>query len=239
MPRLKGVFFDLDDTLYSTTHFAHQARTNALKAMQRHGLKFPLADLERELDEVVHEFSSNYDQHFDKLLVRLPPESRNGVNPAILIAAGIRAYHDTKYEHLKPHEDALRFLKALAKTRLIRGVITAGLEMKQAEKILRLGIYECLSPHAIFISEQIGISKPSPKIYSTAASRCGLKPGECMYIGNSLAHDIKPAKIAGMITVLVTREARIDAEGVHPDYRILTFDELFGILKKDFKINLE
>jgi putative hydrolase of the HAD superfamily len=238
MARLRGVFFDIDDTLYSTTHFAHQARTNALKAMRHYGLKVPLAELERELDEVVHEFSSNYDQHFDKLIVRLKPEARDGVNPAILIAAGIRAYHDTKFHLLKPYEDALWFLQALAKTRLIRGVITAGLEMKQAEKILRLGIYPYLSPNAIFISEQVGISKPSPKIYALAAERCGLKSQECMYIGNSLSHDIKPAKEAGMVTVLMTREARMDAEGVRPDYRIHDYQEMKQILGRDFKIKL-
>lgn len=236
--RFRAIFFDIDDTLYSTTHFAHQARTNALKAMRKFGLNVPLADLERELDEVVHEFSSNYDRHFDKLLVRLPRGSFDGINPAILISAGIRAYHDTTYLLLKPYEDAMRFLKAISKTRLIRGIITAGLEMKQAEKILRLGIYEFLTPNAIFISEQMGISKPSPKIYAAAVERCRLHPGECMYIGNSLGHDIKPAKEAGLIAVLMTREARMDAEGVRPDYRINTFDELTGILKKDFKISL-
>ncbi len=238
MAKLKAVFFDIDDTLYSTTHFAHEARTNALKAMREVGLKIPLKDLERELDEVVHEFSSNYDQHLDKLLVRLPAQSYNGTNRAILIAAGVRAYHDTKYTVLKPYPDAIRFLTALAKTRIIRGVITAGLEIKQAEKILRLGLYSYLTPEAIYISEQIGISKPNPKIYSTAAERSGVEPSECMYIGNSLAHDIKPAKAAGMVTVLMTREARMDAEGVRPDYRVNQFDELQDILKKDFKIAL-
>jgi putative hydrolase of the HAD superfamily len=238
MARLRGIFFDIDDTLYSTNHFAHLARTNALKEMRKFGLRVPLADLERELEEVVREFSSNYDRHLDKLLVRLPGESRNGVNPAILIAAGVRAYHDTKYTDLKPYADAMEFLRKLPATRLVRGVITAGLEVKQAEKILRLGIYPHLSPHAIFISEQMGISKPNPKMFSTAALRCGLRPAECMYLGNSLAHDIRPAKEAGWVAVLVTREARMDAEGVRPDYRVHTFDEMGAILRDDFKIKL-
>ncbi|HLY74838.1 MAG TPA: haloacid dehalogenase, partial [Planctomycetota bacterium] len=35
---LKAVFFDIDDTLFSTTDFAEKARRAAADAMRRHGL---------------------------------------------------------------------------------------------------------------------------------------------------------------------------------------------------------
>ena len=38
MARLKAVLFDIDDTLFSTTHFARTARRNAVRAMVAAGL---------------------------------------------------------------------------------------------------------------------------------------------------------------------------------------------------------
>ena len=68
---LKAVFFDLDDTLFSTTDFAAQARKAAVDNMRRYGLRLPVDHLIKELQEVIAEFSSNHEQHFDKLRIRV------------------------------------------------------------------------------------------------------------------------------------------------------------------------
>ena len=100
--QVKAIFFDIDDTLYSTTEFAALARRNSIEAMRRIGLKVPAGVLIRELNEVISEFSSNYEHHFDKLLLRLPGENIRSLNTAILTAAAIVAYHETKFKELKP-----------------------------------------------------------------------------------------------------------------------------------------
>ncbi|SVE12031.1 uncharacterized protein METZ01_LOCUS464885, partial [marine metagenome] len=93
---IKAIFFDIDDTLYSTTAFAEHAREAALESLRAHGVRPSLEALQRELNEVISEFSSNYNNHFDKLLLRLTKHDLPQANPAILIAAAIRAYHDAK-----------------------------------------------------------------------------------------------------------------------------------------------
>ena len=55
-----------------------------------------------ELEEVIHEFSSNYEHHFDKLLLRLGEEHTAHLNRALVVAAGVAAYHDTKFSELHP-----------------------------------------------------------------------------------------------------------------------------------------
>ena len=67
---LRAIFFDIDDTLYSTSEFAELARRNAIESMRAHGFRMATEDAMRELHEVIQEFSSNYEQHFDKLLLR-------------------------------------------------------------------------------------------------------------------------------------------------------------------------
>lgn len=232
-PRLKAIFFDIDDTLFSTSEFARRARRNSLQAMVQAGLRMDVEALEDELTEIIAEFSSNYDQHFDKLLLRLPRKHFRGVNPAIIVAAGVVAYHQTKFVELKPYQDVPEVLERLSRMPdLILGVITHGLAVKQSEKLIRLGLLPYLDPHAIFISEQIGISKPNPKLYQRALSDLNLKPGEAMYIGDRPTHDIDPPNRTGMITVRNRRGGHHDEVGeTKPDFEIETFHELEKIVE--------
>ena len=56
---LKAVFFDIDDTLYSTSEFTEHARSVALDSMIKAGLSMDKQILQEGLDEVINEFSSN------------------------------------------------------------------------------------------------------------------------------------------------------------------------------------
>src|SRR5438876_381631 len=123
---LRAVLFDIDDTLFSTTQFAKVARRNAVRAMIQGGLDLPENAVLKELEEVLAEFSSNYDHHFDQLLRRLRPKALESVNPALIVAAGVAAYHDTKFRELKPFDDVLPLLAALKQAGAITGVITHG-----------------------------------------------------------------------------------------------------------------
>ncbi len=233
MSTLRAIFFDLDDTLYSTSEFAERARRNSVEAMIKMGLRADPAVLAAELGEVVEEFSSNYERHFDQLLRRLPRRLYRGVNPAIIVAAGVAAYHDTKFRYLCPYEDAYEALRELARTELVRGVITAGLAVKQAEKLVRLRIAPLLSPGAIFISDQLGVNKPNVKMYQRACSDLNLKPAETMYVGDNAAMDIDPPKRIGMQTVHVVRGGKHAGEGAEcaPDWTVGNFWELLDVLR--------
>lgn len=235
---LDAILFDIDDTLFSTSVFAEKARRAAVDAMIQHGLQVPRELALKELREVVEEFSSNYGFHFDKLLSRLPSKSFEGLNPAMLVAAGMVAYHDTKFRDLRVYDDVYDVLRRLSSTQLVRGVISAGLTVKQTEKILRLHIYEFLSPNAIFITEQIGIGKPNPKLFQRALESLGLEAERTMYVGDHPENDIAPSKQVGMISVWNRRSGR-HAEreaNVEPDYEVRDFYELRELLWSEFEI---
>jgi putative hydrolase of the HAD superfamily len=238
--KLSAILFDVDDTLFSTTHFAALARQRAVEAMVRQGLRLPVSEVKRELNEVISEFTSNYGMHFDKLLLRLPPASYAGVNRALIIAAGIMAYHATKAE-LQAFPDVLPFLRRVHEQGdVLLGVITHGLEIKQAEKLLLLKVIPYLNPAAIFISDQVGISKPNPKLYQRACAAIGLSPAEVMYVGDNPLHDVDPVNAVGMIPVRLLRDNRFEGltGKTKARYEIHTFDELVPVLEKDFGIAL-
>ncbi len=237
---LRAIFFDIDDTLFSTSVFAEKARRAAVDAMIAQGLDISRELALKELREVIQEFSSNYGNHFDKLLLRLPKEALHDLNPAILVAAGMVAYHDTKFREFKVYDDVYEVLKVLSGTDLIRGIISAGLTVKQAEKLLRLHITDFLSPNAIFITEQLGISKPNPKLYQSALESLGVAPEQAMYVGDHPQHDIDPCNELGVITVWNRRSGKhSETPGrSKPDYEIRDFYDLRDILRQDFGLDL-
>jgi putative hydrolase of the HAD superfamily len=236
--KLKAIFFDIDDTLFSTSQFAESARRAAVDAMLAAGLRTDAETCMRELREVLDEFTSNYQGHFDRVIQRLPPEASAGLNHAVLVAAGVVAYHETKWRDFRVYDDAWEVLNWLASTDLIRGIISAGLAVKQAEKLIRLNIRDFLTPDAIYFTEQVGISKPNPKLYQRVVEDQGLDPASVMYVGDSPIHDIDPANQVGLLTVRCQRGGRwSDHEGEsRPHHVISDFHQLRSLLEEEFGV---
>jgi putative hydrolase of the HAD superfamily len=236
---LRAVFFDIDDTLFATSEFAARARRRAVEAMTSAGLEVDADAAYAELQEVVREFSSNYGRHFHQLLTRLGDCVRPGVHPAIVIATGVRAYHATK-EHMHPYQDAIRILDALRRTDLLRAVLSNGLTIKQAEKLVRLGLANAFSAGAIFISEEMGVAKPNSKIFTIACQRLGIEPDEALYVGDNAPMDMDPAHEAGLHTCLRAGNGRhASAKPRHdPDFVVNELTELVGILKDHFGVEV-
>ena len=243
MADLDAVYFDIDDTLCATGNFAVRARRNAVRAMLEAGLKADEELVFNELVEVIAEFSSNYEHHYDKLLLRLPREALEGVNPVMVVAAGVAAYHDTKFRELSPYPGASELLRDLSDVGVRVGVITHGWTMKQAEKLVRLGLARWLAHDAVFISDQIGIAKPNPKLYLTALRAHGVAPQRAMYVGDNAVNDVAPPKRLGMRTVLARLSARPDddaplPEAQRPDHVIASYAELRALLRDSYGLAL-
>ena len=234
---LDAILFDIDDTLFSTTVFAEKARRAAVDAMIRKGLRASRDECLRELEEVLAEFTSNYDHHFDKMLQRLPAAATDGINRAILVAAGVVAYHETKWSELKVYDDVYDTLRWLSGTTLVRGIISAGWTIKQAEKVIRLRVDEFLTPQAIFFTDQIGISKPNPKLYRRVLDTLRLQPARTMYVGDNPTHDIDPCNEIGIVTVHMRRSGRhIHTKGkTTATHELRDFFELRAVLERDYE----
>lgn len=244
MAALQALFFDIDDTLCATTQFALRARRNAVRAMLAAGVEADEELVLRELVEVIAEFSSNYEHHFDKLLLRLPPSSLAHVNRALAVAAGVAAYHDTKFRELTPYPGVIELFGELRELGLRLGIITHGLTIKQAEKLVRLGLVPLLDRDSIFISDQIGIAKPNPKLYLTALRAHGLDAAATIYVGDNPVNDVAPPKSLGIVTILARLNAeptdgeRRLTESETPDFVIHSFQDLRDVLRGPFGLPL-
>lgn len=238
MSELEAIFFDIDDTIYSTTEFAARARRNAVKAMINAGLQMDEDECLKELEEVIEEFSSNYEHHFDKLLLRLPRSVIGNSSPLVLVAAGMMGYHDTKFHNLSPYEDAIEVLKILKDKSLNMGIISAGIGIKQAEKVVRLGLHHLINPKKIIITDAIGIAKKNPKLYQCACEMLCCNPKKTIYVGDNPVNDIDIPHEMGMITVLSKRSGKhINEANKHePDFIIHNFWDLLELIESKFTI---
>ncbi len=236
--RLKAVFFDVDDTVYSITEFAYTARRNAIRAMIDAGLRIDEEEAFQELMQVINEFGSNHGQHYDKLLKRFPPEIMEGLSPLIIKTAGIVGYHQTKAREFAPYGDAIEVLRILRDKGLKLGIITAGMEIKQAEKIYRLGLHELVAHDFIFITDNVGIAKSNPKLYMRACAKAGASPSEVMYIGDNPPVDIDiPARL-GMQTILSRRGGKY--KSIHgemtPSFTVDNFYDVLEIIESEYDV---
>ena len=150
------------------------------------------------------------------------------------------AYHDTKFQEIDAFSDVIPLLKDLKEEDLLVGIITHGWTGKQAEKLVRLGLVPYLDANAIYISEQVGISKPNPKLYAHALEKHNLDPTRVMYVGDNPAHDVVPARSIGMPTAWSSRAARKTPQdlGIEVDHSIANFEQLRVVLRQHYDVKV-
>jgi len=85
------------------------------------------------------------------------------------------------------------------------------------------------------ISEEVGYSKPDPRLYQHVLQEAGCQPDEAMMVGDRLDNDILPAQKLGMMTAHVKLEHNFGAtnpafDQIDPDFQVLSLRELAQIL---------
>ena len=65
----------------------------------------------------------------------------------------------------------------------------------------------------IVISEEEGVRKPSPAIFAAACSRLGVRPAECLYVGDTLVEDVEGATAAGLAAIWIRANETAPAAG--------------------------
>jgi len=137
--------------------------------------------------------------------------------------------------------DALALLDALQAAHVRTGVLSDGLRVKQAEKLIRLDVLGRFDPEAIFFSDQLGVSKPNPKIFTKACAALDVDPARVLYVGDRDTHDVAPAAAAGLRTVLYRGAGGkyVEAEPrCTPDHDVTDLRELIPVLRERYGLGV-
>ncbi len=199
MSGIRGIIFDLDDTLFDITELVHQARREACKAMIDAGL--PSQSIEKTystLRHIVHLRGSNYADHFGQLCRAYGTRP----NPRI-IAAGRVAYHNVKMSQLTLYPKTRELLTSLVKQGTLLALVTRGIPLKQWEKILRLELAEFFDTILVV---DAGRNKRKRDAYEHVLKRWAKQRANkqnIMCVGNKLDDDIAEANRLGLVSVRV------------------------------------
>jgi putative hydrolase of the HAD superfamily len=189
---MKAVFFDLDGTLLD--------REASIK-------EFSIQQYQRYYSKLSHIPQAVFTNRFkeldargyvwkDKVYQQMEAEfTFQGIAAEDLL----RDYLDHFHQSCVPFPYLTECLSALRDMQLKLGVISNGRWDFQKASIRALHIEKYFE--AIVISEEVGISKPDPRIFQRAMARLGVMPSGSVFVGDHPVNDIEAAKSCGMEAV--------------------------------------
>lgn len=213
MTKIKNLIFDLDNTLYDFS--------KAWKISNKLVFEY----LEYDKLTTYEEFFKLYKSVNNKLVKEVLKgnlkiiELRNkrlmltleqfGLN---LTVEDCNFYYEKQFEYIlesiAPDEEVnLKIRQLQEKYNMI--VLTNGKSYEQRMKLKKLGLENIFK---LYISGETHISKPKDKAFINVLESEGLLADETMMIGDSLYHDILPAKKLGLKTCLVEKKWHFDDE---------------------------
>nr|WP_309693915.1 HAD family hydrolase [Armatimonas sp.] len=224
---LKGIFFDLDDTLISTSAAMNAALLATLPLLPNQNIQTltnALADSYQAL--------WGYGTPGYTALKTLPtPElrrcltnealSRLGIQDAALTAAMMERYAQAEKIALQPLPGVRETLEKL-QPHFPLGIITNGPSHIQREKLAQVGLATYFS--VVIADADFGAPKPDPELFAYAAKQLELSPSELLFVGDSSSADVAGANTSGWISVYLGTETCLEAA-----FTISRFEELLQL----------
>jgi N-acylneuraminate-9-phosphatase len=206
---LRGIFFDLDDTLIGYAEAEQAAlRSSCLLAASLNPAIHPGTFAHAIYDIYKTRFAygtSGYSElaslpvlEFRRCLTVAALERIGVAVDASLVDRLMATYEAAETEALKAFPEAKETLTQL-RPHFQLGVITNGPSTLQRSKIAALALDGFFD--VIIVDTEFGHPKPDPRIFAHAARHLSLAPESLLFVGNSLAYDITGARCAGWISV--------------------------------------
>jgi HAD superfamily hydrolase (TIGR01549 family) len=217
VPTLRAILFDLDDTLYDFGSFWKGRLQHAVGTVAARDPRVDRAALEQAaLAEWV------LMEHWPDFL------RRHGIADEDLIAATHAAFQQGWFDGMTLPEDTAVVLQTL-RARFKIGLITNGPSHIQRHKIERFGLAERMD--LLVVSGEFGSHKPDPAIFRHAVAQLGVAPGEALFVGDSLEHDLRGAAAAGLPFVWFNRYHRPLPDDVPPPVAMIErIEELLSLV---------
>jgi len=107
-------------------------------------------------------------------------------------------------------------------------VVSNGSSRMQRAKLARAGLADVLPD--VFLSGEVGASKPDPRIFSVALAHVGCAPAEVLHVGDDPLRDIAGAAGVGLASCWVSGGRDWPGEQPPPTFRVSRVEELTQVL---------
>lgn len=144
---------------------------------------------------------------------------------------------EKRYRHYQKHlhvpEGIQSMLNECVESGAVIGILTNGTEANQTKKMEVLGIRRWFEEESIFISDQVGATKPDPKAFLAVQKAMELDPKDTWFIGDTFEVDVDGAKNAGWHVIWFNhRRRKAPEESRKPDLEVQTMKELKEAVRK-------
>jgi 2-haloacid dehalogenase len=231
---VKGVLFDLDDTLLDFTLSQRDSLKDVLLSI---GLR-PEQDLffatfQRINSELWDDFQSGrVTKEFLRVerFTRFTNHFSIEADPLVLASLFVEKLSQSVHEI----KGATQLCEKLKNNGIEIAIVTNGFKKVQESRILKSGLHRFI--RTLVVSEEVGFAKPHPKIFEIALNRLGLKAHEVLVVGDRLDADIQGAKNIGAKSCLFKHgffdsgAAKPSASSPNPDFESTNLDEIWDFV---------
>ena len=223
---IKGVIFDIDNTLTDFMKMKRASVDAAVEGMMDAGLPGMKEDLVKEVFDVYWKEGIEDQKIFDKIL-----KAKLGFIDYKILAGGILAYRRAKGGTMTLYPRVNQTLMELMRMGIKRTVISDAPKMEVWLRIVGLGLHHYFDQ--IITSEDFGVKKPDPKPYRRALEVLGTRPEETLMVGDWPDRDIKGAKGVGMRTAWAKYGDTFGTKESGAEFELNDIADVVDILRKD------
>lgn len=225
---IQAVLFDLDGTLYSF----NDANAHAIGVVSERFEKetgFPRDQFDKENWRLYEKQCAQVGQQAGchSRGVRFQMFCEEHGFPLRLAAPMTDLFWNSFLGAMKPFAGAAETFDAIRARGLKIGIGTNMTADWQLKKLAVLGLIDKID--FVVSSEESGADKPDSALFTLCAKKAGCAPSDCLFVGDSIEHDVKGAKAVSMRPVWICADAAKRA--AHPDVESIgALPELLGFL---------
>ena len=222
---IKGVIFDLDNTLLDFMKMKEVAVKSAIRGMIEAGLEIDEVKSYKDIISIYEEFGWENQKVFDVFLTK-----SIGYVDNKFLAAGIVAYRRAREANLLAYPNVNRTLVNLTKLGIKLAVVSDAPSREAWMRIYYLNLYHFFD--AVITFDDSGERKPSSTPFEMALKKLKLKPQDSLMIGDWPDRDVVGAKQIGMRTAFAVYGDTFGTKYSGADWDIQDISEIMTIIKK-------
>jgi len=222
---IKGVIFDLDNTLLDFMKMKEVAVKSAIRGMIEAGLEADEIESFKDIISIYEEFGWENQKVFDVFL-----NKSIGYVDNKFLSAGIVAYRRSREANLLAYPNVNRTLVNLTKLGIKLAVVSDAPSREAWMRIYYLNLYHFFD--AVITFDDSGERKPSSKPFEMALKILNLEPQDSLMIGDWPERDVVGAKQIGMRTAFAVYGDTFGTKDSGADWDIKDISEIISIIKK-------